>query len=250
MRTKRVAGIFLIFVLGIAAAIGSIRLAQKSRYSGETSLARIINSLVAHPSFTSATQIQFPPTPSAGKSPAAIIALAQASYVRLDIRGVILSNQKGGGSGVRVSDNLILSCFHLLQSHAVTEMNGEILEIQSIDPPNDLALFITEQKKHVTVKLATSVTLGEQLIGYSNACGKDGFLRTYFVAKVDDAHGIIFLDHFAFPGESGSGLFNLKGELVGIISNLEIVNVGEDRIPTDGVAVSYAAIARFLKNAQ
>ena len=150
--------------------------------------------------------------------------IAKSRYVGLKTVNVRRqTNQCEVGSAVRVSCMHLISNFHVLTTDSSTfEMNDE--KKQELSPVGistrfDLIVFrsTTPDKNITPVAFASEVVLGEILVNYSNADGVDGFAQFYRVSKITDTY--ILLDKPAIPGESGSGLFNLKGELVGLFES-------------------------------
>lgn len=129
-------------------------------------------------------------------------------------RYVYIETGKGQqGSGVVIYTGLILTCFHNLEAHAGIKVRGKRAEIVKVDPKHDLLLVSVKTKRFDMVQLG-SVELADTVVFVSNPNLLSGVLmfgRVGYVSKkmiVHDGHGA--------PGVSGSGLFNLQSELVGI----------------------------------
>ena len=159
---------------------------------------------------------------------------AQMRYVRLvGKRG----NETSEGSGTWIDSETILSCFHMLEPGGITFLGEEkkenILDVNQIlrvSPYFDLSLFQVEKNPlPVTpVKVAQKVDVGEELVSYGNARAVNGYLKLYHVAKIMSEGRFIYLQEAAMPGTSGSALFNLKGELVGVMTRDVTGPISED----------------------
>ncbi len=193
------------------------------------------------------------------------VKIAQDRYVRLETRNVRTRNPKdaSSASAVRIGCRLLISNFHVLEANSVTaepvapkeptekERFAEIT-IKGLTPPHDLIAIEseTEVANLPPIKFAEKTSIGEVVLNYSNANGTNGFLKIYQVAQ-SERDGHILLDRAAIPGESGSGLFNLKGELVGIVD--ANIQRGEDngRTPPErfyGTAIGVNTLRAFIKS--
>lgn len=117
------------------------------------------------------------------------------------------------GSGVVLTTGFVLTSFHGLLAERGIKVSGKEAQIIAVDTKNDLTLLSVRTKKFAMMKLG-SVSLAEQVFLVGNPNNLSGVLLFGRVGYVDkkqiahDAHGTV--------GVSGSGLFNLKGELVGV----------------------------------
>lgn len=146
----------------------------------------------------------------------------------------LLSGKGGGagsGSGVYIADYLVVTNSHVASLSTKEGMmtvvtgrdsfQGKVLENY---PKKDLALVYTPKNKGVPVRLGNSdmLEVGEEVIsigspfghyntlgtGYITGLGRSLFLPPY-ISIISSSAGIM-------PGSSGGGLFDLKGNLVGI----------------------------------
>lgn len=155
-----------------------------------------------------------------------------------------------------VATALLVGCheaitnFHVLKEDSATaekEAKNELKEIDVVgaSTPFDLVAFRSVNGEGLArIVFADKVEVGEIVVNWSNADGVDNFFRTYRIAKGEDKFKRILLDGPVINGESGSGLFNLKGELVGVISKNAMGDTG-DRLY--GSAISATVVKKFVE---
>lgn len=172
------------------------------------------------------------------------LTVAQKTYAR-----IVNINENGivdQGSAVRIGKNLLLTCYHVLSPGATAYHDHYPVEIKAVHQFYDLAIVETNQYLADEVPLAMTVELGEELFNFSNATGEDGFFKSYHVAKI--AGSRIYFQEAAFPGESGSGLINTRGELVGIFHKQFGATLGPGiQMPTYARGTLFTGIAEFMK---
>lgn len=192
------------------------------------------------------------------------VKIAQDRYVRLETRNVRTKDPEdaSSASAVRIGCRLLISNFHVLAANSVTvepvvaigptekEKFAEIT-VKGLTPPFDLIAIESEiaVANLPPIKFAEKVSVGEVVLNYSNANGTNGFLKAYHVAQ-SEKDGHILLDRPAIPGESGSGLFNLRGELVGIMDANIQAGDDNDGTPPDrfySTAIVANTVKTFLK---
>ena len=147
----------------------------------------------------------------------------------------------GAGSGVIIhSDGLILTCHHVIdgaETITVTLANGEeyVAKVLGTDSWTDLALIDIEGTDFSYANLAkapegegayaymqvgeTAIAIGNPLghLGGSVSCGIISALgRKVTVEGVPMT--LLQIDASVNPGNSGGGLFNMKGQLIGIVN--------------------------------
>ncbi len=148
---------------------------------------------------------------------------------------------KGAGSGVIVSeDGYIVTNNHVIADTdngnvlaskiAVRLRNGEEYpaEVVGRDEDADIAIIKIEAKDLSAAVWgdSDSLAVGEQIVVVGNPLGElGGTVTTGIVSasdreiKIDDTKmSLIQTDAAVNPGNSGGGMFNLKGELVGIVN--------------------------------
>lgn len=190
-----------------------------------------------------------------GQFPAEVIKAAQARYIRIALT-TDSGEIKVEGTAVRVSKTLAMSNFHVLrrgfETLEMTEPNKGVKIVLATPPDtlNDLIIFKTSAPgPNEPIRFAHSVQIGERVANFSNVNAKNGFFKVYNVGQITDTY--ISLDRPTFPGESGSGVFNNEGDLVGIIDAYEYYQDPDDKekkqIPNVGRVISYKVIEAYIE---
>ena len=142
---------------------------------------------------------------------------------------------QGAGSGVIVSkDGYIATNYHVIQGAnkvEVTLHNGDTYAARIIgsDPANDIAVIKIDAKDLATVTIGDSSTVdvGDLAVAIGNPLGQlGGTATTGIISALDrtlDVEGttltLLQTDAAINGGNSGGGLFNSKGELIGIVES-------------------------------
>ncbi|MBQ8859143.1 MAG: trypsin-like peptidase domain-containing protein [Clostridia bacterium] len=149
--------------------------------------------------------------------------------------------QSGAGSGVIVSaDGLILTCNHVIEGAeliTVTLANGKEYkaEVYGTDSWSDLALLKIEEDELAFATFARApaeeekysyMKVGETVVAIGNPLGELGGSVSVGVisalGREVTVEGmpmtLLQIDASVNPGNSGGGLFNLNGELIGIVN--------------------------------
>lgn len=174
---------------------------------------------------------------------AQVVELAAPSVVGIDATFEVTSSnwgraqtyeQQGSGSGVILTaDGYIATCAHVVdgaKSITVTLSDDASYPATLIgaDSRNDLAIIKIEAKDLVPAKLGDSdmLTVGEDVIAIGNPLGELRGTATGGIISavkrsitVDGAEmELIQTDAAISPGNSGGGLFNASGRLIGIVN--------------------------------
>lgn len=128
------------------------------------------------------------------------------------------------GSGVLISKKGdVLTAAHVVSSamkQRVFELNGTKHDctILSRNEPQDLAILrCSGLANRAYIRHVSSVSRGERVIAIGSP-GIDNLLVTSgIVSSFDHERGKLLVDISAGPGMSGGPVFNMKGELVGIV---------------------------------
>lgn len=142
--------------------------------------------------------------------------------------------QTGSGSGVILtSDGYIATCAHVVdgaKSLTVTLNDDTTYEAKIIgsDARNDIAIIKIEAKDLIPATLGDSsmLTVGEDVIAIGNPLGElRGTATSGIISAVkrtitveDTQMELIQTDAAISPGNSGGGLFNSSGQLIGIVN--------------------------------
>ena len=149
---------------------------------------------------------------------------------------------QGAGSGVIVtSDGYIATNHHVITGATKVEVtlhNGQVYQARIIgsDPSNDIAVIKIDEKDLETVVIGDSSTVevGDLAVAIGNPLGQLGGTATSGIISALDrtlsVEGttltLIQTDAAINGGNSGGGLFNAKGELIGVVeSKAEAVGV-------------------------
>lgn len=151
------------------------------------------------------------------------------------------------GSGVIISsDGYILTADHVITdsdsgslADAVTvRLNNSAeyeAEIIGSDPSSDIALLKVDAAdlEFATVGNSDTVATGEQIIVAAYPLGELGVITFGTISATnrdingeDDETTIIQITAAVKPGNSGGGLFNTRGELIGIVNGKEAESLG------------------------
>ena len=142
---------------------------------------------------------------------------------------------QGAGSGVIVKDDgFIATNYHVIQGAnkvEVTLHNGESYPARIVgsDPTNDIAVIKIDAKDLTTATIGDSSTVdvGDLAVAIGNPLGQlGGTATTGIISALDrtlDVEGttltLLQTDAAINGGNSGGGLFNSKGELIGIVES-------------------------------
>ena len=144
------------------------------------------------------------------------------------------SYQTGSGSGVILTeDGYIATCAHVVEDSTqikVTLNDDRVFEATVIgaDSRNDIAIIKIEATDLVAAEIGDSdmLTVGEDVIAIGNPLGELRGTATSGIisalrrtVKIDGAEmELIQTDAAVSPGNSGGGLFNASGKLIGIVN--------------------------------
>lgn len=173
-----------------------------------------------------------------GLSKADVAELVSASVVEITTsetlrNGLVYSS--GAGSGVIVTESgMILTNNHVVEGAtdiSVRLSNGNVYEaiLVATDADTDLAVVKIEPKEGLTIAVSgnsNNVRVGEEVIAIGNPLGLlGGTVTNGIVSALErevtiDGETMTLLQHNAAvsPGNSGGALFNMRGELIGIVN--------------------------------
>ena len=145
---------------------------------------------------------------------------------------------QGAGSGVIISsDGYILTCNHVIdgaKSIKVITTDGSSYDATVVgsDAQNDIAVLKIDASNLQSAVLgdSDSVRVGEQIVAIGNPLGELGGSTTTGIvsAKSRDVTiegtemNVMQIDAAVNPGNSGGALFNMSGELIGIVNAKEV----------------------------
>lgn len=136
------------------------------------------------------------------------------------------------GAGVLISPNgHILSVNHLIETVypstiTVHAYNGEVMtaELLCRDVRHDLALFKVDHTPQGYAKIGDprNMKVGQEVMAIGNPVGLDFTVTTGIISRLNrdllpDYYNLVQTDTAINPGNSGGPLFNMDGEIVGIV---------------------------------
>ena len=162
-------------------------------------------------------------------APCGIPSAYQSTIFQMSSHYVPLITDRGNkeykGSGLIISDNTILTAFHLLKPYGDTKLaDGTRPEIIFSRPYQDLTLLKFEKPIFMNLpKLeAGEAKQGDEVYCYSNAQGLDGVYQKYTVGKVTDKK--IVVSPRLEEGSSGAAVYDRDGKVIGLVSQ----DIGEN----------------------
>lgn len=201
-------------------------------------------------------------------SKADVVSLVADSVVEITTsetlrNGLVYSS--GAGSGVVVTENgIIITNNHVVEGATdinVRLSNGNVYEaaLVATDVQTDLAVIKIEPKEKLTLAVcgnSSGVRVGDEVLAIGNPLGLlGGTVTNGIVSALErevtiDGETMVLLQHNAAvsPGNSGGALFNMKGELIGVVNAKYSSNGAEGlgfAIPIDTVIAVYNDLVNY-----
>ncbi len=131
-------------------------------------------------------------------------------------RNVILTTKEILANGTIVKDGLVLTVGHALDDKIF--VRGKPVEVVRFNPFFDLMLLKVEGVKG-KIELGEVPEMGDDVyvLSYSPFLQRVTYAYGYVMAVVD---ADVVIDMPVFPGNSGSAVYNLDGELVGVVMSI------------------------------
>ena len=150
---------------------------------------------------------------------------------------------QGYGSGVIVETGLVLTAKHMGERpYTEFQINGKPAKVVAQSATYDVMLLSASTAKFGKAKLQEKTYLGEPVFYVGNPEEHNGLLSRGHVVFLGD--GGIHTDTLGAMGFSGSGLWNEKGELIGIQVTMEGFDVVGFKL---SIAVPIAEAKKLLK---
>lgn len=138
---------------------------------------------------------------------------------------VYIQTNKLMGSGVVLSaDGLIATNYHVIERATTAQIifnNGEVyhgdIKVVGLDPQADIAILRIQKNGLHPVSVANQIQINEPVKTITNGGGKRNTTTTGKITNFDQ--DIISMTAPIQHGSSGGGLFNAKGEILGICSS-------------------------------
>jgi len=157
--------------------------------------------------------------------------------------------QGGHGSGtymVAHDRRVVVTAAHVVRSESVMAIdgrNGETVvgQVVFVDTENDLAfLVVPEMETRTAIRYRPLKSYDERLLGtnltYTGFPSHHDLLTIRgYVASLE--HEMVVTNMFGWFGSSGSGAFDRRGRLVGVVSGIDVGNIGVMgyRIPLESI---------------
>lgn len=201
-----------------------------------------------------------PTTPSYVYWDAAVVEKCLNASVLISVESV------GSGSGViYTKDGYILTNYHVVSNNdnpiSVTLFSGDVLEAKYIygDESNDISIIKIEKNDCTYAEVSTSpVTYMMPVMVIGNALGK-GFNTTQGVVSAPasevyfsstfETMTLIQVDAAVNSGNSGGGLFNTSGQLIGIVNaKLSGTSASGAIIESMGYAIPMSSVMKCVND--
>lgn len=137
-------------------------------------------------------------------------------------RNVVYTDEEGMASGVILTCHAnyaeVLTNFHVLGVNDHPQVNKKDAKVTKVDSAVDLIILRVpyDCPEPITMPSFGKVEALDLVLYVGNDAGLLGTVSTGRVTGTDDDLGYVWSDALAMGGCSGSGLWNEKGELVGI----------------------------------
>jgi hypothetical protein len=135
-------------------------------------------------------------------------------------RSVALLGLTGGGncSGTMVAPNVLLTASHCLESSDLLTVNNTPVNVDGIthDGADHALVTLDTEFPNYTPLVLTGMAQGDRLFMYGNPANRQDLLRRGYVSGFGD--NSIYVDFPVGFGDSGAGVFNDQGQLVGMVS--------------------------------
>lgn len=147
-----------------------------------------------------------------------------------DLRATVhrLSFTKGLCSGTAISADTIITAQHCLKlGGALVAVDGLPVKVRGIgkDKRDTLTLRVTGITFAYWARMGPALTQGAQVRWWGSPAGMTDIYREGYVARV--LTNEVLIDAIAFGGDSGSGIFDSQGRLIGVLTGIKWVRNGD-----------------------
>lgn len=151
---------------------------------------------------------------------------------------VIETTFGGYCSATYIGPQMLLTASHCIAVDSgpikINGKDGEIITARH--DGQDLAVLVVSIKSPVWAKVGSPAGQGDRVFFYGHASGFDALLRRGYVIGTHDQRTLV--DMTVGKGDSGAGVFNERGEVVGVVSSIfsayPTFHIGAVRQPTGG----------------
>lgn len=125
---------------------------------------------------------------------------------------------EGGCSGTAISRHVVLTASHCFSAttKAITIAGRPANIVGVVADGKDHSLVRLDIEFKAWARVGPAPKQGDVLRWIGAPGGRVNFYREGYVSNIDDAG--VYIDAPSFQGDSGAGLFNARGQLVGVIS--------------------------------
>ena len=136
-----------------------------------------------------------------------------------DVALRIVMENGGVCSATAVGRNVLLTADHCLDGTRIISINGrEAYALKIVRDGKDHALVRVTAKFSRWARMGAAPEQGDRVRWIGHPSGMDRIYREGYV--VGDDSGMTMVDARAFGGDSGSGLFDDRGRLIGVLSGI------------------------------
>ncbi len=185
---------------------------------------------------TNVTQSKLAPTSEISLQQSALKNNSARNSVRNAAVSVVTTQGMGSGTYFKIGDHyIVITAYHVVQNQDVAIVDGRNNEQVYAEPiiksiKGDIAvLLIPKLSSREPLKLKTlsdkdakkiDKLIGKEVTYTGFPSHHDLLTVDGKIANVED--GYIIMHSYAWPGSSGSGVFDFKGRLVGIVSAVDL----------------------------
>lgn len=162
-------------------------------------------------------------------------------------RSVLIETGVSEASGVVIESGLVLTNFHCLSNDNSVNVDGKDASIVFVSPQDDLCLLSAETLEVDRVSFGQA-DITEQVFYVGNPGGlRDAVVFGRVIAYDEDS---MFCDCPVQCGASGSGVYNLKGQMVGMAEAIRQPSRDDDHFGSAFLmCIKPDAIRNFLHKA-
>lgn len=155
----------------------------------------------------------------------AVLALSGCASVNQEARvkaatALIETQMAGYCSATYIGPRILLTASHciLVDSGPIT-INGRAGNIIAArHDGSDIAVLVVDIESPAWAKVGRRAKQGDKVFFYGHASGFDALLRRGYVVGFHESRTLV--DMTVGKGDSGAGVFNERGELIGVVSSV------------------------------
>jgi S1-C subfamily serine protease len=167
----------------------------------------------------------------------------RARRAAVKVRSLLSPGHGSGTYMIAYDRRVVVTAAHVVRSESVMAIDGRdgetvIGKVAFVDRTNDIALLVVpEMETRTAVVYRPQKSYDERLIGtrltYTGFPSHHDLLTIRgYIAAIE--HDMVVTNMFGWFGSSGSGVFDQRGRLVGVVSGIDVGNIGF-RIPLESI---------------